>query len=267
MVKIKMDIFVKKYQPELYDFWRLGIDNTCIESIDNSSRRRQMAANNSSNTVLAASPQQPPFSRPPQLKVQRYQNHQQLQSYLSKIADHYSYIMMDDLLENNSIKSLDLSVFSILPDYLAYSLSRSFTKLPAKQRGKKISLATLSSRVAVDLLKRVDSISTAVTPAPSRSRELDVVNLATESSQDESQPESEETAVAASASSPIGIADLVDSVYARSEDSEETKSVVSGFSAQASQAEFVKSVQFQNLKCDTCKLLVRFAIKKFFSFN
>lgn len=32
MVKIKMDIFVKKYQPERYDLWRLGLEDTINQS-------------------------------------------------------------------------------------------------------------------------------------------------------------------------------------------------------------------------------------------
>ena len=38
MVKIKMDIFVKKYQPERYDLWRLGLEDTYEELNENNKR-------------------------------------------------------------------------------------------------------------------------------------------------------------------------------------------------------------------------------------
>ena len=120
-----MDIFVKKYQPEIYEFWRLGIDHSSIDSVDNTNRKR-------TNTLYAK------ISKDPK---------NVFQIYLSKI-NKYSE---DDSGDNLARKPLNMNVWSVLPKYLKTSISKHFP-----QPINISSLATKSAKVSFDMLKRIE---------------------------------------------------------------------------------------------------------------
>jgi hypothetical protein len=183
MVKIKMDAFVKKYQPELYDFWRLGIDNSLIESVDNSSKRRNLPIIGSLPLKFSQNEENPKS---------------EIQNYLNKISDHYSHVQVDNIL-NKSPSNLSLGL--ILPDYLMYALNKDL----------QTSLANATRKVSFEILKRLDQNFSASSSIVKHEGENN-----SNHSQDESQIEIEHTL-----SSPLVISDLIDVPCARSDDSEE----------------------------------------------
>lgn len=120
-----MDIFVKKYQPELYEFWRLGIDN--------------QVSGSSSGTRLHAGG----------AKSKHNNNQQRVDSYLSKIADKYDIDDDgDDEMDSCMVNSNHLVWWTRMPARLKRALSRQY------ESG---SLANMSLVEALRALKKSDA--------------------------------------------------------------------------------------------------------------
>jgi hypothetical protein len=130
MVKIKMDLFVKKYQPERYDLWRLGLEDSYpLNSINQSDLINE-------NNKRTCSYQD--FN----LRKKSFDlfNHKQIEVYLHNVFDKY-------LPNKNLDNSENFDLTSCLNDMLKVTIVKSEFK----------SLKELSSIIVNRLIKNNNS--------------------------------------------------------------------------------------------------------------
>jgi hypothetical protein len=130
MVKIKMDLFVKKYQPERYDLWRLGLEDSYpLNSINQSDLINE-------NNKRTCSYQD--FN----LRKKSFDlfNHKQIEVYLHNVFDKY-------LQNKNLDNSENFDLYSCLNDMLKVTIVKSEFK----------SLKELSSIIVNSLIKNNNS--------------------------------------------------------------------------------------------------------------
>ena len=152
MVKIKMDIFVKKYQPELYDFWRLGIDNSSSSLPScNNYHHHSLSLSATSTTANHQGQRRRQSTNSREATMQPENTTEDLkhlfQIYLNKIT---KYTSNDKHNQNSKSKTqFDPTFANLLPDYLKSCLASVHNK-------RNNSLVNISRRVATGLLKQAE---------------------------------------------------------------------------------------------------------------
>ena len=157
-----MDIFVKKYQPERYDLWRLGLEDSYPSSQNNSSLSTPKRSRLLSSNSIFNSPAKAPLTQlelETKLSIESY-----LHSFLKYYAIQEHETKMDEnnwqenkriqVLENLFTKNSKTSFKTELISNLPIVLQNCFTN--SNHRTRPESLVDTSSSIAIKLFDNPD---------------------------------------------------------------------------------------------------------------